>query len=86
MKLNENFLTHKFDDTQVLVATEKATFNGIAYSNKTAGYILECLQNEITEREIVNRMIKKFDVTEDIVKEDVKLILDKLRAIGAIEE
>lgn len=86
MKLKDGFVTHMFDDTQVLIGTEEVSFKGIVNSNKTAAFIVDCLKTDTTESQIVEKMLEKYDVNRAVVEKDVHLIIQKLRGIGAIDE
>lgn len=85
MKLKEGFITHATSDEHLTISTNGA-FNGIVRSNPSAAFIVECLKEEITEQEIIQRMLKKYDAPSDIIEEDVKKILDILRGIKALDE
>ena len=85
MKLKENFITHESDGEQVMISTDN-TFCGIARSNHTAAFIIDCLKEETTEKEIVDKMLSKFDAPREVISADVEKIIGKLRSIGAINE
>lgn len=85
MKLKENFITHESDGEHVMISTDN-TFCGIARSNKTAAFIIDCLKEETTEKEIVDKMFSKFDAPREVISADVEKIIGKLRSIGAINE
>lgn len=86
MKLKETFVTHQFDDTYIMVNTEKNPFNGIINGNQTTAFIVECLKNETTKEQIIEKMINKYDASIDIITEDVNKVIDTLKNIGAIDE
>lgn len=85
MKLKESFITYENGDDNILMDSS-AKFSGLVHSNSTAAYIVECLKTETTENEIVQKMLAKYDATEEQISEGVKSILTKLRSIGAIDE
>jgi hypothetical protein len=87
MKLNGNFLTQDIDDTQVMIATGDADFSGIVRSNPTAAEIIGYLNEDTTEEAIVEKMTAKYgeEARKDIT-EDVKMVLDTLRKVGALDE
>lgn len=85
MKLKKGFVTHTTNNEQVLVAAD-GSFNGIAKSNQTAAFIVDCLKNNVTEEDIVNLMTKEYDAPREIISKDVHNIIEKLKSIGAIEE
>ncbi len=87
MKLNPGFLTYAVGNEYYIVSTAGTEFNGIVKSNRTAAFIAECLKNETTEAEIVDRVCDEFaDADRATVERDVKAVIDKLRGIGAIED
>lgn len=75
-----------FDDTQVLIGTESVSFKGIVNSNKTTAFIVDCLKSDTTESEIVDKMLEKYNADRAVIEEDVRMVLGKLRSIGALDE
>lgn len=86
MKLSNDFILYKTERDTILVPTGKANFSGMVKGNKTLGAVLELLRNETTEGEIVSAMASRFDAPADVIEQDVKRALDKLREIGALDE
>ena len=87
MKLKQGFVTHTIQDTQMLVAAGKAAklFHGLARSNETAAFIVDCLKQETTEAEIVEKLLAQYEVAPEVAKKDVAGIIAKLRGINALE-
>ena len=81
MKLNNEFITREMDNQQFMISAS-GKFSGLVRSNKTAAFIVDCLANDTTEDEIVQKMLAKYNAPEDIIRKDVKKILDTLRRIG----
>lgn len=86
MKLKDGFVTHMFDDTQVLIGTEEVSFKGIVNSNRTAAFIVDCFKTDTTESQVVEKMIEKYDADKAVIEEDVHMIIQKLQSIGALDE
>ena len=86
MKLKDGFLVHNTGDEQVIVGVGGVNFNGLVRSNPTAAFIVDCLKEETTESEIVDKMLEKYDALETVIECDVKRIVGQLREIGAIDE
>ena len=86
MRLKEGFITHEGADEHITVPVGGLSFSGMVRSNKTAGFIVECLKEDVTEEEIIERMLAKYDASKEQITGDVEDVLDKLRGIGAIEE
>lgn len=87
MKLKKGFITHQLGEEQLMVAAGPAAklFHGIARSNETAALIVNCLKKDTTTEAIVARILEEYEADEDTVRQDVEAILEKLRAINAIE-
>ena len=47
---------------------------------------MECLKEEITEDEIIERLLAKYDARKEQITKDVASVLVKLRGIGAVEQ
>lgn len=88
LKLKDGFITYETDGEQIMVATGSAVdlFHGIVRSNRTAAYIIECLKKDTSFDKIVNTMANKFDAPKDVIENDVKDILKKLRSVGVLDE
>ena len=54
-----NFLVHNDGENKLLVSTGATKFSGLVRGNSTAGFIIECLEEETTEDEIVKKMKEK---------------------------
>ena len=85
MKLKDGFVTREMYGEHLLVSTAGA-FIGLVRSNAAAAFIVECLAEETTEQEIVQKMLAKYDAPAEILEEDVKKILNTLRDVDALEE
>ncbi len=85
MKLKSSYITHKNKDDYMMIDSS-GKFSGIIHSNATTAFIADCLRTETTEKEIVQKMLEKYDVSESEATESVDMIIRKLRSIGAIDE
>lgn len=85
MKLKDNFITHETDGEQIMVAAG-GSFAGMVRSNATAAFIVDCLKTDTTESEILDKMLAKYDADKNVMAADLKMIIGKLRKIGAIDE
>ena len=86
MKLKKEFLIYKNDPDTVLVPTGKAGFSGVVRGNSTFGVILEMLKDDISEQEMLSRMKSRFDGIPETIEKDVKMAINELRKIGALDE
>jgi len=85
MKINSGFIAHNDGEDKLLVSTGATKFSGLVRSNPTAGFIIECLEQDTTEDEIVEKMQQKWEVSDEIARRDVRKIVEQLRGIGAID-
>lgn len=86
MKLRKGFITHESNGEHITVTAGNIAFNGLVRSNKTAGFIVECLKENVTKEEIVHKMLDKYDACEETITKDVDMILARLQEIGAIDD
>lgn len=85
MKLKETFITHTTNNEQILVDTS-GKFSGIIRNNNTAAFIVDCLKEETSVEEIINKMIEEYDSPLEDIKNGVDDVLDTLRKVGALDE
>ena len=85
MKLKAEFITYESDGEQLMVSCD-ASFSGLVRSNQTAAFIVNCLKQDTTEQEIVERMFEKYDAPRDVLARDVARIVGQLRSIHALDE
>ena len=86
MKLKDGFVTHEMGGEHIMVATGGANFSGLVRSNATAAFIVECLKEETTRQEIIDKMLDRYDATAEIIAADVDKVLTNLRGINALDE
>ena len=89
MKLKEDYILYNASEEETIaVATgaEAANFNGLMRANKTASAIMEYLQEDLSEDELVSKMLERFDASEADIRAGVGEILTALRKVGALEE
>ena len=87
MKLKKEYLPHKAMGEYMLIPTGEAEFKGLVKGNETFGLILDCLQEDVTEAAIAERLTEVYDgVTPEKAESDVRKVIERLRGIGALEE
>ena len=86
MKLKEGFIMHEAMGKRMLVAVGSGQFSGLVRLNAAAAFIVDCLKDETTPCEIIEKMLKTYDAPREILERDVNKILDQLRSINAIDE
>ena len=86
MKLKEGFITHQSGGEHITVAAGVEAFNGTIRSNSTAGFIVDCLKEQVTREEIVDKMLERYDASKEQITKDVERVLGQLKAIGALDD
>lgn len=86
MKLKNGFIKHQTGKYSVLVSVNNRDFSGMVRLNRSAEFIVDCLQKETTEEKIVDAMFEKYDAPREELKKGVQDVLTALRRVGALEE
>lgn len=85
MKMKEGFMLYDVGENSMIVSAEES-FHGIVRINQTAKFILECMREDTTKEEIVEKMAQKYDASHSDFEKSVETVLETLRKIGALDE
>ncbi len=87
MKIKDNFILRKISDSFVVVPVGDAVvdFSGLINLNETGSFLFEQLQTGAEEQDLVNSLLKEYDVDENTAKADVKNFINKLKGAEIIE-
>lgn len=87
MQTREGYLLRDVAGAPVVVATGKAAeqFLGMMNLNKTGAFFWKLLEKGATEEELVEKALEQYEVSEEVVRRDVKGFLERLTQIGALE-
>lgn len=83
-KLNEN--TENEINVVIAVGAYAKNINGYIKLNETAVFLWNILLNGATEKELVDALLKEYDVKREIAEKDVSNIIAVLKQIGAIDD
>ena len=89
MKLKEQYILYSARENELIAVPtgkEAKEFKGLLRANETASFVLECLKEETTEEEIVQKMAEEYDAPIDVLTEDVHEVIERLRIVKALEE
>ena len=86
MKLKDGFCTQRISKGQVMVPVGDADtdFRGIVRSNSTAAFVVDCLKEETTRDEILEKLKNTYDGSEEEMAKDLDEVIAKLDSINAI--
>lgn len=87
MRLKRGFVSSKAGEDYVAVATGEASknFNGLIRNNATASFLFEQLQKETSEEELVQALLARYEVEEEIARNDVSTFVEKLQKEHLLE-
>jgi hypothetical protein len=75
-QIQKGLIIQKLDKETVIFDTEKSLLYTL---NETAAEIFRMLKKELKEEEIVEKMVKKYDVKKERVEKDIKKLLEELK-------
>lgn len=86
MKWNDDFLLRVIADEYVLVpvAGEAAKSSQIVAINQTAGEICTLIVQGMTQDEIIDTLLEKYDADREMITEDVSLTVQHLEQLQAV--
>lgn len=87
MKIKKGFVLREIADTIVVVPTGELIndFQGMITLTKSAKFVWELLQEDISEDEIVDQLVKRYKIDVNRAKEDTKKFLQQLRDANVFE-
>ena len=88
MKIIKGFVIREVGGKQIAVATGEASrvFNGMITLNDSARVIWDALSAGTDMDGIIRALTETYDVSESQAKTDAEAFVEKLRAVGIIEE
>lgn len=86
MKLKYDFAVQKVTDfwAAVPVGKDALRYNGVMSLNETARDMMEFLREDITEEELVQKMLGEYDIEEATLREHVHDFVQKLQEAGVL--
>lgn len=87
MKIEKEFVLREIAGDYVIIPTGKTVleFNGLATINEVGVFLWKLLENEITEDELVTKLLEEYEVDEETARKDVDEFLDVLVANKVLE-
>ena len=70
----------------VPVGSDLIDLNAMITLNETGAFLWNLLLSDSTEYELIEAMLKEYDVDMKTASEDIKEFVDNLRKIGALDE
>lgn len=80
MKIKEGFMLRNVADNYIVVPVGKASleFKGLINLNGVGAFIWECLEKETTREEVIDKVIKEYNIDNELATRDVNNFINKL--------
>lgn len=87
MKFKGQFALRNMGDFSAVVAVGECVkdYNCMITLNQSGTLLWQALQNGAEENELVNTLLKEYDVSEEIAKKDVEKFITTLKKANIIE-
>ena len=88
MKIKRGFVLQQVSGSYVACATGKLTrqFSGVVRMNEVGAFIWKLLSANVTESQIVDKVVEAYNIEKEIAERDVSAFLASLRSEGILEE
>ena len=82
MKLKNGFVLREVAGECVVVAVDAdLNMDGMITLNSTAKTLWTALQNDVEEKDLVNLLVREYDVTEDLARQATKSFIAQLKEL-----
>lgn len=80
MKIKSGFLLRKVAGRNIVAASgdNSLDFQGMITLNETGAFLWDELSQELTEEELIKKLVLEYEVKEEVAAKDVKEFLDLL--------
>ena len=86
MKLKPDFQIVQMANDYMLVPTgdQIDSFNGTVILNEVSAFLLNQLKEDLEKEDLVERLVKEFDVESATARQDVDAAVEKMKQIGIL--
>ena len=87
MKVKEGFILRDMGGQPIVVSVGAAskTLNGMIKLNDSGKFLWEKLQKDVTEEELAEALVEKYEISKETASADVKAFVETLKKPGIIE-
>ncbi len=85
MKIKAGLSLNVMGDAFVVVADDPEVFRGMIKLNKSGAFVFDLMQAETSEKDIIDKIVKKYDIDEKTASDDLIAYIETFKAAGLIE-
>lgn len=85
MKIKAGLSLNVMGDEFVVVADDPEVFRGMIKLNKSGAFVFELIQAEASKKDIIDKIVKKYDIDEKTASDDLIEYIETFKAAGLIE-
>ena len=84
LKIKDGFVVREILDSYMAVPVGERTrdVHGVIALNETGAFLWKMLEEDTSEDKLIASMVKEYEITEEIAKDDIKEYLSFLREKG----
>ena len=86
LKLKKGYMLKKVMGSFMIISTEDDGVNQMQTLNETGAFLWNLLEEDTTIDEMVNAMIKEYDVDADTAKADIEAFICKIENSNMLEK
>lgn len=88
MKIKKDYILREVAGEYLLIPVGEAALkmNGLISLSESAYLLYEQLQQDCQKKDLVQRMLQEYDVTESQASADIEMFLEQMRSIDMLEE
>ena len=88
MRIDKEFVLREIAGDYVIIPTGKTilSFNGLISVNDIGAFLWEKLQQDVTLDDLVDAVLKEYEIDETTARADIQEYLDKLADGGILEK
>lgn len=86
MRIKNGYILRKIADTHIVVpvAERVIEFKGMMTLNNSGAFLWECLKDETTYEELLEKILEKYEIDQDTAAADLNEFLEMARSNGVI--
>ncbi|MBO5746146.1 MAG: PqqD family protein [Clostridia bacterium] len=88
MKIKNDFVLKTIAGTNVVVplGSNTVSFRAIITLNESGAFLWQSLENDITKEQLLQLMLKEYDIDRETALSDIEEFLNKLREAELLDE